>query len=427
MKEKILLVQIAAGGYNFFAKNLGGVKLDSLEIKPIRGFFPALTCPVQAAIRTAKPASSNGIVGNGFFSTDFRKPLFWEQNSGLIKGERIWEKFRAQGGTVAQLFIQQSLGTDSDYFLSPAPIHKHHGGMIMECLSDPPELYERLESELGLFPLNNYWGPFASEKSSEWIVKAVTSVMENEKPDFLYTYIPHLDYDLQRSGPGSREASKAFITVKARIEELLAASKKEDYRIILFGDYSMLPVDDVIFPNKMLETAGLFATRNIRGMLYPNFYTSSAFAVADHQVAHVHVFDPEKMHEVRLLFEKIAGIDEILDGKKAEGISNERSGELVLVAKKNSWFDYRWWDTKKEAPEYAPHVDIHNKPGYDPCELFKGLNPFKTGQDPQAIKGSHGRVDADEPVLYSSNIEFAPEPKDLLELAECVKNILDKS
>ncbi|MCF6159105.1 MAG: alkaline phosphatase family protein [wastewater metagenome] len=426
MEQRILLLQIAALGYNFLIKNLNGRRLFNLDVKPIHGVFPALTCVVQATMRTASHPMKHGIVGNGFFFKEQWKPLFWEQSIRLLQQPLIWDDFRLRGGTVAQMFIQQSLGPGSDILLSPAPIHKHHG-IIMDCISEPPGLQVRLRKEIGgVFPLHRYWGPMASVKSSQWIAQAGISVMRNERPDLLYTYLPHLDYALQRTGLYSDTSKRAFIEVYSLIHEIMDAAKKERYRVILFGDYAITPAWNVVFPNSILKKAGLLKTRYIKGMLYPNFYTSSAFCIVDHQIAHVYVVDQKLVEEAKSLFSTVPHIEKILYGDKREeaGIGHPRSGELILVAEKGAWFDYRWWEDVKEAPEYAFRVDIHNKPGYDPCELFWGWPPF-VSQNPQKIKGTHGRVDKHEPIFYATDIELPGNPGTLTELSASIKNLLD--
>ncbi len=428
MKTKILLLQIAALGYNFLKQNLDGQKLCHLPVKPIQGLFPALTCTVQATMRTALPPSEHGLVGNGFFFKEQWKPLFWEQSSRLIQGGRIWERFRSSGGTVGQMFIQQSLGPESDLVLSPAPIHKHHGGMILDCFSEPPSLNQRLKKELGgVFPLHHYWGPLASKKSSQWIIRALMSVMGKEKPDFLYSYLPHLDYVLQRYGPYAEKSKKGFREMHSFLEEVLRAAKEQNYRVIVFGDYPITPADKVIFPNRILHKAGLFKTRSIKEKQYPNFYTSATFCMVDHQVAHLYIFEPSRMEEIKKLMENTAGIDMVLDrpAQGKLGLDHPRSGELVLVAEPGGWFDYRWWEEKKYGPDFATHIDIHNKPGYDPGELFWGWPPPSVSQNPSRIKGTHGRVDKDKCIFYASNVDLPGAPETLLGLAKSIKELLD--
>ncbi|MGA1825170.1 MAG: alkaline phosphatase family protein [bacterium] len=429
MSKKILLLQIAALGYNFLKENLCDQKIYHLNIRPIKGLLPALTCPVQATIRTATLPSEHGIVGNGFFFSEQWKALFWEQSSRLIEGSYIWEKFRSHGKKVAQMFIQQSLGPSSDLILSPAPIHKHHGGMILTCFSEPPALNQRLEKDMGgVFPLHHYWGPLASKKSSAWITKAIISVIGKEQPDFLYTYLPHLDYNLQRFGPYSKKSKKAFEELISFLGKIVTAAKKNNYRIIVFGDYPITPAHNVIFPNKILRKAGLFKTRLIRGKQYPNYFTSSAFCITDHQIAHLHIFDPKREEEIKVLINNLSGIDKILNGNAQAdvGLNHPRSGDIVLVAAPGYWFDYRWWDDKKNAPDYATHIDIHNKPGYDPCELFWGWPPPSVSQNPFRIQGTHGRIDEKEPVFYASDMDLPGNPESILGLSKSLKELLDR-
>jgi predicted AlkP superfamily pyrophosphatase or phosphodiesterase len=426
MKQKILLVQVAALGYNFLKRYIDTNSFFGLEIKPIKSVFPALTSTVQATMRTAALPAKHGIVANGFFFKDLHKPLFWEQNSGLVEGRRIWDKFRKNGGQVAQMFIQQSLGPDSDIYFSPAPVHKHHGGMIIDCISKPVSLNARLKKELGPFPLSSYWGPLASKISSEWIADSAISVMNNEKPDLLYVYLPHLDYDLQRFGPVSQQGWRAFWELLAIIKKLSESASKSGYKKLFFSDYAITPANEVIYPNQTLMNNGFFKTRNVNGMLYPDFHSSAAFSVVDHQIAHVYVFDLDKTGEAFTALQKMEGIYKILDigGKTEAGVDHIRSGDFILIAKKGFWFDYRWWNEKAQAPDYATHVDIHNKPGYDPCELFFGWPPGSISQDPRKIKGSHGRVDDNEPVFYSSDLDIPGNTDTILRLAENLEKLL---
>jgi len=426
MERKILLLQVAGLGYNFLAQSLGKAELGGLAVARMAGMFPALTCPVQATMRTAVPASGHGIVANGFFSTELWKPLFWEQSSRLVQGPRIWDDLRQRGGAVGQLFIQQSLGVDADVVYSPAPVHKHHGGMILDSIALPEELGTRLHRELGVFPLQSYWGPLASIRSSRWIAAATESVMAHERPELLYSYIPHLDYAMQRYGPDSNAARRACRQLDSIIARLVAESGRQGYDTIIFGDYPITAATGVVSPNRTLRQRGWFRTRRVKRMLYPHLPGSHAFCVVDHQIAHVHVWDKAVMQAVRESLQALEGVDRVLDGPaKAEaGVEHPRSGDFVLVAKRGYWFDYRWWNSPREAPDYATHVDIHNKPGYDPCELFFGWPPPRISQNPSRVRGTHGRLDVDEPVACASNIELPDNPRTLLELAHSVKILL---
>ena len=161
--------------------------------------------------------------------------------------------------------------------------------------------------------------------------------------------------------------------------------------------------------------------------------TSRAFAVADHQVAHLYLRDRRDIAAVKALFEAQPGVERVLDaeGKRAHGLDHERSGELVLIADASSWFTYYWWLNDSKAPDYARTVNIHAKPGYDPCELFLDpaipLPKLKVGWtlakklcgfrylmdviplDAGLVKGAHGRVTddpADGPIFMTSEPRF---------------------
>lgn len=429
MRTKLLLLQVAGLGYNFLRQSVGKAAFGGLDAKPIGGLFPALTCPVQATMRTATLPNRHGIVGNGFLFRELGKPLFWEQNGSLVEGPRIWDGFRRRGGTVGQLFIQQSLRPDCDVLYSPAPIHKHHGGMILDCIGRPEAMHQRLCRELGTFPLHSYWGPLASMRSTRWIIKAVGNVMENERPDLLYSYIPHLDYVLQRRGPQEPQSQNQCRQLDASVRDLIEHGKSRGYRTVLFGDYPITQATGIVQPNKVLKDKGWLALRNIRGMQYPYLHGSSAFCVADHQIAHVYIWEERVAQAVKQALEAMEGIAAILDGPaQVEAVvDHPRSGAMVLVAQPGYWFDYRWWEDNKQAPDYATHVDIHNKPAYDPCELFFGWPPPSITQNPLRVRGTHGRLDEAEPVFYASDLDVPGKPRTLLELSAAIQTLLEQA
>jgi hypothetical protein len=163
---------------------------------------------------------------------------------------------------------------------------------------------------------------------------------------------------------------------------------------------------------------------------------SHAFALADHQVAHVYVRDAARIGEVKALLESLAGVEQVLDaeGKREMGLDHPRSGELVAISAPDKWFSYYYWLDDARAPDFARTVDIHRKPGYDPVELFLDpaiklpmlsiawrLGKRKLGtrtlmdvislKDAQLVKGTHGRLladDRDGPVVISSEPDLLP-------------------
>ncbi len=413
--KKLLVVDLAAFGWNLVS--------HLKDFRPAEAVWPAITCTAQASFRTGRRAGDHGVVANGLFFKDLRKVLFWEQSSALCEGPRIWEDFRARGGKVGMMFWQQSMGEEADLVVTPAPIHKHSGGMIQACYTQPTELEARLNEKIGRpFNLMNYWGPLANHKSSDWIVDAIVATMGMPEyaPDLLLTYIPHLDYDLQRHGPESAQARKALDVLLGYLTRLKAACAQHGYDYIFVGDYAIEQVKrGAVFPNRALREAGLFKTRDIRGMVYTDFHTSGAFAIADHQVAHVHCANDATTKAARTVLAALPGVAEVLDrpAMAARGHDHVRAGELVLIAEKGAWFAYPWFEGRDEEPDYASHVDIHNKPGYDPCELFFGWPPMSVSRDTRKIHGAHGNVGAGYEIAWASSLALDPEPKSFLELS----------
>lgn len=427
--RKLLIVNVAALGWDFVQRARGRATMP--EFRRAETVFPAVTCVTQASFRTAAPPHDHGIVSNGMFFGDIRKVLFWEQSAGLVAGRRIWHGAREAGRRVGVLFWQQSLGEHADLLLSPKPIHKHHGGMIQDCYSQPPDLYDRVSAALGRpFNLMHYWGPLASRKSSDWIVAATQHVMEDASlaPDVLLAYIPHLDYDLQRFGPDAAKSFQSLETVLGYLSNLRKTAEAAGYDWLFFGDYNIEAVSGgPVFPNRMLRGAGLFKVRVVRGRAYPDFFSGSAFAMADHQVAHVYCADDHAAERARELLWASPGVGEVLDrrAQMEAGLDVARSGDLVIVARPGWWFAYPWWDDPAEAPDFATHVDIHNKPGYDPCELFFGWPPPGVSRDATRVRGTHGRRGDGTAVAWASSLSFdEDEPATLVGLAKAARKAL---
>jgi predicted AlkP superfamily pyrophosphatase or phosphodiesterase len=418
---KLLVVQVAALGWDL-VKDLPG-------FHKAEAFFPAVTCTAQAGFRTASLPRDHGMVSNGTRLPRLRKVLFWEQSSGLVHGERIWSRYRAAGRKVGMIFWQQSLGDDAlDLVFSPAPIHKHSGGMIQDCYEKPEGLSRRLIEQAGRpFNLMHYWGPLASSKSSAWIADATCALLRDSQfaPDLLFSYLPHLDYDLQRRGPGSPQAQKALDFTLECIARIKAEAQSRGYQWLFYGDYAIQPVSGAVFPNRRLREAGLLATREIKRMLYADLFASPAFAMVDHQIAHVFARDASAAAAARDALAGLPGVESILDreAQAALGVDHPNGGNLLLIAKPGQWFAYPWWTEKSQAPDFATHVDIHNKPGYDPCELFFGWSPPSVSMDTSRIRGSHGRPG--DFVAWSSSIDFPVQPASMLNLARSTQGWLD--
>ena len=392
MADKWLIVSVAGlGWHDVSSRSLQ--RMAGLEFKPAATVFPAVTCTVQASFRTASLPASHGMTSNGVFSRNLRKAAFWEQSAGLVEGPRIWDNARHAGRSVSLFFWQQSLGEAVDFVVSPAPIHKHGGGMIMENYTKPNALGKPLTRASGTFPLHRYWGPLASPKVGSIIVKNAEAALDAVSPDIAFLYLPTLDYDLQRFGPEDKRCDRSFTLLEQQLQQLAALAEEQNRQLLVFGDYVIGTVTQApAFPNITLRQAGFFKTRSVRSMAYPDIYSSRAFAMVDHEVAHVYVRDPADVTRVSSLFAATEEYESVEVRTPDCDWGHASAGEILLTARKGSWCAYPWWTDRREAPDYATHIDIHSKPGYDPCELFFGSHfPPTVSLDASRIRGTHGR------------------------------------
>jgi len=382
MPEKKMTVVAAGLGFADLERR-GRTRLAGLDFVSAPSVFPALTCPFQGTLRTGLSPAGHGMTLNGIWLDNIAKPAFWEQSARLVKGPRVWEARRAAGAKVGLYFFQQSLGEAADVIVSPAPIHKHGGGMIMRNYTQPAELSEKLVVANGAFPLHRYWGPLASPRVGDACLDDFEAAFAAAPVDEIYLYLPTLDYEAQRHGPFSPQADAALDVFEKQLARVVAFAEKNGFALTVTGDYAIDGVTEgPLFPNRTLRAARLFKTRPVAGRAYPDFYASKAFAICDHELLRLVGPVADKAKETLL----------------ATGDYEEESsatGDVLLLAKKGAWCAYPWWTDPREAPDYATHIDIHNKPGYDPCELFFakkwGIPYPATCQNASRIRGTHGR------------------------------------
>tara|TARA_Y100000590_G_scaffold361534_1_gene418247 strand:- start:3891 stop:5195 length:1305 start_codon:yes stop_codon:yes gene_type:complete len=375
-------------------KNMSGIlEKNYTSLVPT---FPAVTCSVQSSILTGTYPSEHSIISNGYFDKTYKQVHFWDQPSKLVKKPQIWDLIKEKNSKIktAVLFWQNTLFANSDIIVTPKPLH-FENSFEMWCYSKPQNFYEEIVEEIGEFDLKSYWGPFASIESSKWIVNATKITIKKQSPDLLLTYIPHLDYSGQKFGPDSSEFKDSVLEVDKLLGDLkeFIDTEKLDYEIIIISEYGFNQVNNSLSPNRILNENKLLEFRKINGKEYIDFELSKAFAMCDHQIAHIYI-KPGFENTVKTIFQNV-DVGNIFD-KNAQldlKINNVRSGEIILTSKKNSWFNYYWWTDEKYAPEFTFSVDIHRKPGFDPLELFLDMKTKKISQDVTLIRGSHGIID----------------------------------
>jgi predicted AlkP superfamily pyrophosphatase or phosphodiesterase len=366
------------------------------EAAKLEPSFPAVTCTVQASILSGKYPREHGIISNGFYDRATYTVSFWEQFSSLVQAPRAWDLVKQNDSKkTAVLFWQNTMYANSDIVVTPRPIHLDDK-MVMWCYSKPVGYYEKLKEKFGDFNLSSYWGPLASSKSSEWIANAAEHTLESERPNFLFVYVPHVDYSAQRFGKESAQVrddlKKADEIVGRIVQKTTDLEMEQETQFIIVSEYSFNDVKGAVPINLVLRDAGLLSVRTIQDKEYLDFEHSKAFAMVDHQVAHIYIKTGFE-GEVRKLLDATPGIDRILDDKDKKGlaIDHERSGELIAISERDMWLSYYWWHDENRAPDFARKVDIHRKPGYDPVELFFDQKTRSIPLDVSLVKGSHGR------------------------------------
>ena len=410
-------------------------------LRPLATVTPAVTCSVQSTLLTGLMPSGHGIVANGWYFRDLSEVWLWRQSNRLVAGERVWDAAKARNPkfTCAQMFWWYNMYSSADWSATPRPMYPADGRKIPDHYAHPHALHDELDAKLGVFPLFKFWGPLTDISSTDWIARATLHVMETRDPTLALAYLPHLDYNLQRLGPdlAHPRVQQDLRELDAACGTLIDQATASGREVIVVSEYGITPVTDAVHINRALREAGLVRVRpEEHGREILDAGASTAFAVADHQVAHVYVNDRSRLGEVRALLERLAGVERVLDaaGKRALGLDHERSGELVAISKADRWFSYYYWLDDRRAPDFARTVDIHRKPGYDPVELFfdpalplpklasawrlakrklgfRTLMDVVSLKDTSLVKGSHGRLTDDPqhgPLVISSRADLLP-------------------
>ena len=327
-------------------------------VSPLRSPIPAVTCTSQATLLTGKAPSEHGIVGNGWYYRDTQEIRFWQQANSLISGEKFYE-----GVETAKMFWWFNQSAPVKYSATPKPHYGCDGSKVFDILD---QTGCALAQKLGPFPFFTFWGPNAGLPCSDWIAKATALVMRNHKPQVTMTYLPHLDYDFQRF---PEQDPKRVAELDACAGQVIEAAEDINAKVVVISEYGLVPVSRPIHVNRHLREMGLLRVRSgpFGEMMLPG--DSEAFAVSDHQIAHIYVKDISRIDLVAKALQSIPGVARIARPIELE-LNHPRSGELIALSEPDAWFTYYYWLDNQFAPDFAKTVDIHRKPGYDPCELF---------------------------------------------------------
>jgi predicted AlkP superfamily pyrophosphatase or phosphodiesterase len=404
--------------------------------RPLHEVIPAVTCTAQATLLTGQTPQGHGIVGNGWLYRDIGEVRFWQQSNHLIQAEPLYQtarvraEARGQPFRCAKLFWWFNQGAAVEISVTPKPHYGADGNKVFGILTTPSGLAEQLEGRLGPFPFATFWGPLAGLPCTRWIARCAAEVLRAPEgpPQLTLVYLPHLDYEPQRAGPPACDWKRLLGELDDACAPLLEAARAIGARVWIVNEYTHVKVNRAVEINRALRRAGWLEVRDGPFGEQLDTFASRAFAVCDHQLAHLYVNHLRDVPAVRDVVATLPGVGKVLAGEERAlvQLQHPRAGELVVLAAPDAWFAYPFWLDDRRAPDYARTIDIHRKPGYDPCELFldprlwwpKGRMLFRLLQkklgfrtlfdviplNPGLVRGSHGlpmAEAADRPVLIS--------------------------
>lgn len=378
---------------------------------PMETAIPAVTTTAQTTMLTGVLPQGHGIVGNGWYMRELGEVRFWSQSERLVQAELPWSQ--PGGPRTLKHFWWYAMNSGAAASVTPRPVYHHDGRKSPDFYALPYDLKDGLLARHGGFPLFNFWGPTAGIRSTRWIADSFTTALDAMRPELALCYLPHLDYDLQRFGPAGPHLRRNLRQLDAEAGKAIAAAEGAGAAVLVVSEYGIEAVDQPVFPNRVLRQNGLLqAVHNPAGeLLDPG--ASRAFAVCDHQIAHVYCQDDAAIGRAAEVLGRLPGVERVYGGtqRREIGLDHPRSGELVVMAARGAWFAHDYWLEDARRPDFARCVEIHKKPGYDPRELFfdphggrlramrgllRKMLGFRYLMDPvpldaALVKGSHGR------------------------------------
>ena len=135
--------------------------------------------------------------------------------------------------------------------------------------------------------------PNGSLKPPKWIE-------EKHQPDLNLIYLPHLDYDLQRYGPNDPRCEKALHEIDELAGSLIDFLNGRGIECIVLSEYGITQVDKVIYPNRHFRHQGWLNIKEEFGLETLDSGGSKAFAITDHQIAHIYLQDNDSKFRSKL-------------------------------------------------------------------------------------------------------------------------------
>jgi len=298
--------------------------------------IPAVTCTAQSDYLTGRRPSEHGIVANGWYDRSLSEVQFWKQSNHLVQAPKIWDELKARDPrfTCAKMFWWYNMYSGADWSVTPRPMYPADGRKFFDVYTWPYDLRPALKKALGDFPFATFWGPAAGVKSPQgapdaatrWIAGSAKWIEKKHSPTLNLVYLPHLDYNLQRLGPQHPAVADDLRRIDAIVGDLLDFFAARGVQPILLSEYGITPVSRPVHLNRIFRERGWVTIKEELGLELPDIGNSKAFAVADHQVAHIVVNDPSIEDKVREVVLETPGVAEVYG--PAQAYSGFRSQPL---------------------------------------------------------------------------------------------------
>lgn len=407
--EYLIVVSIPGLGGREFARMKRLQQITSSgSMATLTPSFPSLRSCVQTNMMTGKLPESHGIVGDLWFSRETQR--IEKATSDQVETYQLWDMLihLPTGPTSAVWFAQSAADCDADWIASATPVSppSETDKMPGKCwfYTRPRTLYQEISQVIGDFPVEHYAGKDANVQSSAWIVESLVLTARRYRPNFVYVTLPHLQFSGVRFGPNAllhTQAVEELDRLLARLVRELNEAYDAEPVYLFMGEYAINDVQKVVYPNRVLREQKLLQTTTRDGCVEINYRTSPAFAVTNHQVAHLYTQSqtPEAIDRAATLFRNIEGVSQVLVGEELAScqISHARCGDLVLVAETDAWFSHEYRTEEEQTAELALPESPQQKPGSDPLEYFVDAATGRTPTDASVVHGSFGA-----PVLDAS-------------------------
>jgi len=361
---------------------------------PLRLTFPAVTASVHASMTTGEEPGAHGVISGGLFRRLCKAVSLDERSNTLLTKKRFWHaRALPERPSVSLLMWSNPLAGAADYVLGATT----YGVQCESVVAYPRGLYDLLSGEIGELEAGLLRGPDASWRVSRWIGRAAECVWRIHEPDLQWVYLPGVSFEQVRHGAFSAEALSALREIDAFAKSLAEAVQASGGQVIVVSNGGYVNVSRVCRPNLLLKEAGLVKVHQSEAGEQIDLGRSAAFALVDHQVAHVFC---ENDAVARQAAEILSAQPEVAAvGSRDEffqrGLGHDRAGERIAAAASDAWFSYAWWKDNSCAPAGAAHVDMPGKCGHDPCELLGGGDEKTIRPDAALVRASRGLTDID--------------------------------